>query len=91
MGQGSLVPLVKIDATAHPHAGVVNNLQKRLVRAGIIFHERIVVHGGEIPLFPVMVLQSLHIGALGADHIGLGHAGGEGGPLAYECGLPDAE
>ena len=76
-GGRSFQGLPVIHAGGDAPARVVDDLKERLVGAGVVLHQCVVVHGGEGALFLPVLLQRLHIGALGIDEVGLGESGGK--------------
>ena len=52
----------------------MDNLEQGLVQSGVVLHQRVVVHGREVPLLLDVGGQGVHILGLGTDHVGGGHA-----------------
>ena len=68
-----------INEVIDPGAGVVDDLEKRLVQSGIVLGKGVVIHGREGALFFLVPLQRLDKGHPGGGHVHDGDAGIEGG------------
>ena len=73
-GCRALLLVLNLHPAVDPLPGVVDNLEQGLVQSGVVLHQRVVVHGREVPLLLDVGGQGVHILGLGTDHVGGGHA-----------------